>query len=210
MGSERSSLPLGFFAHGNRRPHKVARRQGNPSYRHGDAQARERRPPASSPGGGRHQGRAFREGGHIVGSVRIVEREGTEPPLPNRPALRAGHRNFLARLRRAAASSDASLPSCERGASPPFTHSPRTRRRRTGGSPPFVWRGQLRAACPGTPVVRPAPRPAGPRDCEPLIEKKRGDGLERRPLSSSPGGARSTCPVNVSAVRRPAPAVPRR
>ena len=76
------------------------------------------------------------------------------------------------------------------GRAPPFTHSPRTRRRRTSGSPPFVWRGQLRAACPGTPVVRPAPRPAGPRDCEPLIEKKRGDGLERRPVGSSPGGAR--------------------
>ena len=40
------------------------------------------------------------------------------------PALRAGHRNFLARLRRAAASSDASLHFCERGAVAPLSHFP--------------------------------------------------------------------------------------
>ena len=52
-------------------------------------------------------------------------------PSGNRPALRAGHRNSLARQRRAAASSDGLLLVCERGASPPFTRSPRSRGQRT-------------------------------------------------------------------------------
>ena len=49
---------------------------------------------------------------------------GVEPPLPNRPALRATNRNSLARLRRAAASSDSYLPFCERGAVAPLSHIP--------------------------------------------------------------------------------------
>ena len=78
----------------------------------------------------RQSGRAVRKGGHIAGPVRVVEWVGSEPPLPNRPALRAGNRNFLARLRRAAASSDWSLL-IVKGGVPPFTLSPRTRWRQT-------------------------------------------------------------------------------
>ena len=47
------------------------------------------------------------------------------PPPGPAPALRAGNRNSLARLWRASASSDFALSFCERGASPPFTLSPR-------------------------------------------------------------------------------------
>ena len=49
---------------------------------------------------------------------------GGRAPLPDRPALRAGNRNSLARLRRAAASSDWSLLICERGAVAPLSHFP--------------------------------------------------------------------------------------
>ena len=87
---------------------------------------------------------------------------GVEPPLPNRPALRAANRNSLARLRRAAASSDSYLPFCERGRWPPFSHIPPGH----AGSEPEVRRHCLRSfsASPSTPP-----------------EQKRGDGLERRP-----------------------------
>ena len=48
--------------------------------------------------------------------------------MPDRPALRAGHRNSLARRRRATASSDASVPSfCARGSAPFHTFPPVTR-----------------------------------------------------------------------------------
>ena len=88
-------------------------------------------------------------------------------PFPDRPALCAGHRNSLARRRRATASSDASVPSfCERGASLPFTLSPRSRRRRTSSSPPFVF---------SRSAVRRRAKRTSP------TEKKRGNGLERRP-----------------------------
>ena len=79
--------------------------------------------------------RAFRERGHIAGPVRVVEWEGVEPPLPNRPALRAGDRNFLARLRRAAASSDRTLLIVKGGREPPFhTFPPRVERSGSGGT----------------------------------------------------------------------------
>ena len=106
-------------------------------------------------------GRAVRKGGHIAGPVRVVEWVGSEPPLPNRPALRAGfpkcgvsrtetperewlgsgnpspsrswlgNRNFLARLRRAAASSDWSLLIVKGGRAPLSHFPPRTRWRQT-------------------------------------------------------------------------------
>ena len=42
-------------------------------------------------------------------------------------------------------------------------------------------RTQRSAGTAGAPVFTPAPRPAGPRNCTSLWEKKREDGLERRP-----------------------------
>ena len=102
-------------------------------------------------------------------------------PSGIRPALRAGNRNSLARLRRAAASSDWSLLSCERGNFPPFTLSPehagsersslpvvfllvqpagpRTAYRRPRKSAGTAWNADLRSA----------QRPAGPRavQCRP-------------------------------------------
>ena len=84
-----------------------------------------------------------------------------------RPALRAGNRNSLARLRRAAASSDWELPFCERGAGAPLSHSPpRSRGQRTEFAAVSFLRAQRRQ-----PLTAPSAR-------------------KRRPLASSPGGAR--------------------
>ena len=63
------------------------------------------------------------------------------------------------------------------------------------------------AAGKGTPVFRPAQRPTGSRNCVAPIGQKRGDGLERRPLGSSPGGARharerETCAGDVGPCQR--------
>ena len=55
--------------------------------------------------------------------------------------------------------------------------------------------------------LRPAPRPTGPRNRTSLSRGKRGDGLERRPLGSSPGGARHSPP---QAGRRDEPPTPAR
>ncbi len=66
-------------------------------------------------------------GGRSTGKAVTRERVNSCAPLLNRPALRAGHRNSLARLRRAAASSDGSLFSCERGSAPFHTFPPISR-----------------------------------------------------------------------------------
>ncbi len=103
-------------------------------------------------------------------------------PFPDRPALRAGHRNSLARRRRATASSDASVPSfCERGGSPrgepPLSHFPPgqagaeppvrrhlfSRARRYAGGPNAHRRPRRSAGTAWNADFRSAPRPAGPR-----------------------------------------------
>ena len=58
--------------------------------------------------------------------------------------------------------------------------APGVANRQTGGVPVPNQRGWR--AGTGTPASRTAPRPAGPRNRVPRGEKKRGDGLERRPL----------------------------
>ena len=101
-GSERSSLP-----------DLSSRVQPSAARAHG-MQAREHRPPVGT-------------AGRSTGKAVTRERLKSCAPLLNRPALRAGHRNSLARLRRAAASSDGSLLFCERGESPLSHFPPNTR-----------------------------------------------------------------------------------
>ena len=129
-----------------------------------------------------------------AGTDVLSERLGVAPRFPNRPALRAGNRNSLARRRRAAASSDLSLPICERGSSPFHTF------------PPISWaangvrRHQFlraeRCADPpegqrvrGAPVFTPASLPERGRNRSRPMHSERGRAGERRPLASSPGGA---------------------
>ena len=63
---------------------------------------------------------------------------------------------------------------------------------RTAPRPSCVERGWVRERWAVLPVgpFRPAPQPGGPRTRVPPIVRKRGDGLERRPLASPPGGGR--------------------
>ena len=76
-----------------------------------------------------------------IGLVRLGSsvRDGVGAPFGNRPALRAANRNFLARLRRAAASSDSSLFFCERGAGAPLSHFPPGHAGSEQSSLPFVF-----------------------------------------------------------------------
>ena len=108
----------------------------------------ERRPPVGT------SGSSGPEGGRLTRTTAEHQFSWWCAPLPHRPALRAGlpkcgesrtetpereglgsgnptpsrswlgNRNSLARLRRAAASSDWSLPSCKRGAIAPLSHFP--------------------------------------------------------------------------------------
>ena len=114
------------------------RRAGSPSPAR-DAHLRHRR---TEPEDRRVHPRVERSGRGAPSSDRIVMRSRFAigcAPLPNRPALRAGNRNFLARLRRAAASRDWSLL-IAKGGVPPFTLSPRSGGPRTlAGSPPLVF-----------------------------------------------------------------------
>ena len=93
---------------------------------------------------------------------------GSGDPTPSRSWL--GNRNSLARLRRAAASSDWSLLICERGG--PFHTFPPVTQAANGVRCHCFLRARQYATTP----------------------KKRGNGLERRPLGSSPGGARHSWP----------------
>ena len=64
-------------------------------------------------------------------------------PFPGRSALRAENRNSLAREARCGELRFL-VSFCERGASPPFTLSPRSRGQRTKGSLPLSLRARLR------------------------------------------------------------------
>ena len=129
-----------------------------------------------------------------AGTDVLSERLGVAPRFPNRPALRAGNRNSLARRRRAAASSDLSLPSCGRGSAPAHTHPPiwpaangvrrhQFLRAERCADPPEGQRVR------GAPVFTPASLPERGRNRSRPMHSERGRAGERRPLASSPGGA---------------------
>ena len=134
----------------------------------------------------------------------------------DRPALRAGNRNSLARLRRAAASSDWSLLICERGAVAPLSHfppdhagsEPKVRHHcfcALGSTPPAQNRGDMERR-PVLPVGASDRHRAGARNphqqrCAPPISLlrtayrrsalNRGDGSGNADLRSARAGARS-------------------
>ena len=108
-----------FFARSEKTtPDGTVRKDNATPDRRDDAQARERRPPV----GTRVERIKWGTHGAISCNAMALRRVGV--PHLIRPALRAGNRNSLARLRRAAASSDWELPFCERGAGAPLSHSP--------------------------------------------------------------------------------------
>ncbi len=139
------------------------------------------RPPSPNRPALRAQGSSVPGRGHIAGLVRVVKWERIEPP--SRTARRCAPESKLPRaLARPSASSDSRLPFCERGARPPFTLSPRSRRQRTEF-----------AATSFSPVG------SAPQDRVLPTRVKRGRVRERR--SVLPVGAFTPAPLRDSAAK---------
>ena len=132
---------------------------------------------------------AVRGRGHFFRQIQSKQIGAGEPPCPNRPALRAGNRNSLARLRRTAASSDWSLPSCERGVGAPLSHFPPSHAGSEQSSLPSVLtRSGIRqrpwsAAGRGNAGLQTGTAPrsgAKPRSADPACGARRWRGPARR------------------------------